>query len=66
MTLTAIIQVGGQADDKVPYLQSVDLASDLSRLPGLTVNFSKFDQASHVDPISFTQENIREILRKLG
>jgi acetyl esterase/lipase len=53
----------GQADNVVPYLQSVMLVEKLRAAGGPhEVLFETFEKAGHADPVFFTRENISKML----
>ncbi|WP_431769918.1 alpha/beta hydrolase fold domain-containing protein [Streptococcus gallolyticus] len=64
--LKAVVQVGGEKDIMVPYLQSIHFAEQLAQLPGIDIQFTKITTAKHEDPIFYTQDNIKHILNFLS
>lgn len=64
-SLKAIVEVGGEGDDKVPYLQSQHLAEKLEKLDGVTLSYKQIKEAKHEDPLFYTEENLSEIFEKL-
>lgn len=64
-SLKAWVQVGDETDQKVPYLQSVRLAQQLSALDGLSVYFKQIKGAGHEDSLFYSQKNLKEIFDAL-
>ena len=60
--LSAFVQSGDEHDDKLPYTQSENLAKRLAEVKNVKVRYEMIKGAGHMDPVFFTEENIRRIL----